>query len=615
MTPRFASKVVLFEHRWLALHGVSGEKARTVILAAQARARRYPAPMGALHWVLKWAAELLLPLLTGQGPLPVSGLSQKQFEEMDRRAHVSRIPLLRSLYLLLRLPLWDALFSEADPVRLPHPLADRLERRPPPRSAPPDEIYDLVVIGSGAGGAPVAWELARAGKKVVILEEGSLVQAETTAEALRKNYLRQAFVASLSAGLLPILAGRGLGGTTAVNMGTSLAPSPETLLAWEKKTQGALQATELGPYLARVLELLPVRTPSRELLSRAGLIFEEGLEALGRGEAYVLPRNSDSCQGIGRCAFGCPVHSKRSTDISFLPEAMDAGCLVLPGHEALSVRDEAGGASVSARAPDGSRYRLNARHVVISAGALSTPKLLRSSRLGTRWRAAGNGLRIHPAAKVFALMPEKVDGGRGIPQGLGYRPPELPRIVMEGVFTPYPAVAPVFPVAGMSFRSWMASYDHVATFGMMLIERAEGRVRWAAGWPLISYRLQAEDVLDLARGLKVAGEAYFAAGATKILLPFVGARAEYSSKEELSHFRPESLRSEDLVCSGFHPQGTASIGRVVDGNLRVIGSRNVSVCDASVLPLSPGVNPQVTIMALSLRLADHLRGAGPSVSA
>lgn len=143
--------------------------------------------------------------------------------------------------------------------------------------------------------------------------------------------------------------------------------------------------------------------------------------------------------------------------------------------------------------------------------------------------------------------------------------------------------------------------DHLASFGMMVHDRGTGRVDHVAGRPVLRYHLHDDDGADLRAGILMCARAWFAAGAERVLLPLLGARNEFGSASELddAHFGPAHIQ-----WAAFHPQGTAGIGRVVDPDLRL--SPRVHVCDASVLPGSPGANPQLTIMALSLRLADRL---------
>jgi choline dehydrogenase-like flavoprotein len=152
----------------------------------------------------------------------------------------------------------------------------------------------------------------------------------------------------------------------------------------------------------------------------------------------------------------------------------------------------------------------------------------------------------------------------------------------------------------------MEHHDHLANFGFMVRDRGAGRVRTVGGRTVLDYQLHDEDVQDLGKALRIVAEALFAAGAERVLLPVFSEEAELGSVSELGRWPARRFSRHNLLASGFHPQGTAAIGRVVDGQLQLHDAENVYVCDASVLPESPGVNPQVTLMALSLRLANHL---------
>lgn len=594
-----------FAGRWLAARGWPRERVAEVAAAAGERARRYPRAIALFRAAGAWLLEFLLPAMLLGRLRRASRLDDAAFDELERRAHHSRWLWVRALFLLARLPLWEQMYREPPRPRLRHPLEPLLAGAAPPADG---ESFDVVVIGSGAGGAPVAAELAARGHRVAVLEGGGLVYGETTAGALEKYYLEQGFVAGLGAGgaMLPVMLGRNVGGTTPINSGTSLEPRAAFLEAWDRITGLPFSRGLLAGELERVRRAIGIGVPERRLLGPSGEIFDRGLRRLGREGAYVLSRNTPECDGLGRCPFGCPSFHKLSTDVSFLPPALRSGARLFAGMHVGRIRESGAGVEVECTAADGRRLRLRARSCVLAGGALGTPRLIRANRLGTHWRQAGNRLKVHPAAKVLALMPEAVHGERGIAQGMGYLAPELPRMVFEGIFTPKGTVAPALACAGRDADRWLRQYERVASFGMMVLDRGSGSVRWAGGQPLLRYSMAPEDARDLARGMKLAGEAFLAAGAERVLLPVLGRPNEFDSAAALAAFDPASVRPAQILGSGFHPQGTAGMGRVVAADQRLRGCRRIFVSDASVLPDTPGVNPQVTIMALALRLAGLL---------
>ncbi|MFA5940656.1 MAG: GMC family oxidoreductase N-terminal domain-containing protein [Sinimarinibacterium sp.] len=591
-----------FAQRWLRARGQPESARDALATTARQRVRRYPRAVALYLAVGSWLVEFLFPLLLLGRWRRASGLDDADFEAFEQRAHHSRHGWIRATYLLARLPLWEQLHPEAPRRPAPHPLQARLAAVAPLIDG---KTFDVVIVGSGAGGAPLAAELAGCGHRVAVLESGGLVCGETTGSALYRYYLQQGFVGAAGAGgaLLPVMLGRNIGGTTPINSGTCLEPRRAFLEPWDRITGLPFSSGLLAPELARVRETIGICVPDRALLGPSAGIFERGLKALGRDGAYVLPRNTPECEGLGRCPFGCPRFHKRSMDISFLPLAVQRGARLHGGVQVRHIAESRAGVEIGCVLRDGRRLRLRARKCVLAGGALGTPRLIRGNRLGTRWREAGDQLKVHPAAKVLALMPHPVDGERGIAQGMGYLAPELPRVVFEGIFTPKGTVAPVLACAGHAADYWLQNYARAASFGMMVLDRAGGSVRWAGDQPLLRFSMHPSDVRDLALGMKLMAEAFFAAGAQRVLLPVVGMKNEFPSAAALDAFDPGAVEARHILGSGFHPQGTAAIGRVTDSDHRLHGCQNIFVSDASLLPDTPGVNPQVTIMALSLRLA------------
>jgi choline dehydrogenase-like flavoprotein len=590
--------------RWLTAHGVAPGDVRRRAEQARGRARRFPMGAGAVFPIVEAALDRLGPALFQRKACPAHLLDDESFDAFERAVQHHPNALIRAMYTLLRFPALDVAYPDPLPAAPTHPL-QALEPLLRERRSHLQSEFDVIVIGSGAGGAPVAWDLSRRGFSVAIVEAGGLLLAEGVNQALERRYLDQGMIGSLKdGGSTIVLAGTAVGGTTVINSGTSLRPRGECLAHWDGLAGTRFAGGELEPWLDAASKQVGVVVPDHSLLSAADQLVEKGLRALGRQGAHVLPRNAPACKGAGRCCFGCPNGAKLSTDRSFLPEAIEAGAVLFAETRAGRIREGATGVEVFVHGPGG-RRALRAKKLVMAAGALSTPNLIRESRLGAHWRKAGGQFKMHPASKVFALMPEPLAHG-GIPQGLGYRAPELPRITFEGVHTPPGAAAAMVAAAGKRHRWWMERYDRLATYGMMVRDRSGGTVRKLGGIRRIDYGLHAEDAHDLGAAILLTGEIMFAAGAERVLLPVAGMEPEVESVDALRRLRPVDFTRSRLVTCGFHPQGTAGIGRLVDTDLRLVGSEHVYVSDASVLPDSPGVNPQITIMALALRCANTL---------
>lgn len=501
-------------------------------------------------------------------------------------------------------------YERPTPPSLPRPALAR---------GPTTSTYDFVVVGSGAGGCAVAGRLAEAGASVLLVERGRRPQPHADAfEAVHRYYARAALQAATGNCLLPIPTGTAVGGTTAINSGTCFRPPEGLETRWEGAAPGTFDPGSFRSYVEQAWERLRVRRAPEATVSPSTRLFLSGLKRLATRGAHLLDRAEDGCEGSGRCCFVCPTGGKVTADRAFLePLGADSGLelaegtelvgLVPPGSPSHGPGSPGGKVLARLRPPGGPVLEVGARAVVLACGALETPYHVRRYALGPGWRRAGDDLSVHPAAEVLAAFAEPVRGWRGVPQGLGLLDPEETRLRYEGAFLPPEMAAAALPLEGERLRWWMERYDRVAAFGFMVRDFSRGRVRYPFGpsLPVLRYRLEEADRRVFARGMRFAAEVFLAAGAVRVLLPYNGEGNEATSREDLERPAADPDASR-LQMMAFHPLGTCGMGRVTDSDLRLC--EGVYVGDGSVVPDSLGVNPQVTIAAFGLRLADHLLG-------
>ena len=475
---------------------------------------------------------------------------------------------------------------------------------------------DACVIGTGAGGAPVAKELAEGGMTVAMLEDGERFTADDLSarprEMTTKLYRDAGQVTTV--GNTPILLplGRTVGGTTLVNSGTCFrTPAPVLELWRERFGLEALTEAEMEPWFRRVERILNVSQVPPELAGRNAAVAKRGADALGWSNDYIY-RNARGCVGSGVCAFGCPTNAKQHTGLTYVPRAWDAGATTFSEVRAREIVVEGGRArGVVARTRGGGTLRVECDHVVVACGAIHTPLLLRRNGLGGDSGQLGENLAIHPATAVRALFDEEIDMHVGVPQSLYVDEFADEGIMFEGAAGPPDYLAMSMPFARERHRDLMLRFRNLAQFGVMVSDLSRGSVRERARRVEIRYDLCPEDVETFRRGIELLAEMFWEAGATRVFLPVEGAN-------ELTERSARPLAGRDLGASSFslmafHPLGTAradtSAARgVLDPDLRVHGVEGLHVSDASAVPSSLGVNPQITIMALATRLAHHLLG-------
>jgi choline dehydrogenase-like flavoprotein len=486
---------------------------------------------------------------------------------------------------------------------------------------------DAVVIGSGAGGAVAAYELAKAGRAVVLLEEGQYFgRADFAFGAfhLQKLLYRELGV-TMAVGntLIPVPVGRSVGGSTTVNSGTCFRMPSRVFHEWHSD-HGLLDLTEqsLDPYYTTVEEVLGVAPASKKLL-QGNQPIADGCNKLGITQHGPLHRNAPDCDGQGLCCFGCPTDAKRSTNVSFVPMALQAGAQLIVGAHAERVLVEGGravGVEVRATRPSASgkappQFVVRAKAVVVAGGSLMTPVLLlgdpTTRRALSRSGALGNHLTIHPALGLRAVMPNKLNSLHGVPQGYAVEEFHDEGILMESAFLPPELTAAAITSVGKPFMEIMAAYDRHSCFGFLVEDKGNGSVRpGPGGRALIRYNLADRDVARLTRGASLVARMFLAAGAEQVLtgispFPIV---TRHDEIDRLSGLR---FKARDFELTAYHPLGTARMGpdplhSVVDSNLQAHDLPGLYVCDGSVIPTSPAVNPQVTIMALAMRASRRL---------
>jgi choline dehydrogenase-like flavoprotein len=487
---------------------------------------------------------------------------------------------------------------------------------------------DVVVVGSGAGGAVVAKELAERGLGVVVVEEGAyFTRADFAGPALgrvRRLYRDGGLSVALGRPLVPIPLGRAVGGTTVVNSGTCFRAPAAVLRAWESRwgIDGASPGA-MAPLYARVEQTINVQPVPEALLGANARVFRRGVEALGL-HARPIHRNVVGCRGCGTCPLGCPSDAKQAMHLSYLPRAESAGARIYARCRVREILVERGRASgIRAEILDEAevvhgRLTVRADAVVLAAGAIHTPLLLLETGLARRGGAVGAGLRLHPAVSVSAVFDEDVFAWRGTLQPLFVDDYQESHGILIEVTAPVPGLSPIAVHAiGGEAKAAVAAYPRIASTGLFVTDTASGRVRrFPGGRPLLTYQLHPEDARRLAFGIGVAARIFFAAGAREVHTGIAGVRP-LTHPRELQDLQ-EPVRPSVLSVAGFHPVGTAAMGRDVrrcpvqpSGETRLLP--HLWIADGSIFPDCPGVNPQLTIMAMATRIAVRIAerlGAG-----
>ncbi|MFF2518357.1 GMC family oxidoreductase N-terminal domain-containing protein [Streptomyces sp. NPDC058086] len=548
----------------------------------------------------------------------LSALSAAQREQVmgSLGSHRALLPLLDAVKVPLLLAAGTERTLHQHP---PAPLASGPDDPPldctPSRDWPARSSADAVVVGSGAGGAMAARTLARVGMRVVVLEEG---EHHTSASFGRRApldrftdlYRDGGGTIALGSPPLVLPVGRAVGGTTVVNSGTCYRTPDHVLTRWLDQ-HGFAAAEGFDVHLDEVERTLQVAPQPLPVLGNNGLLALAGAKALGWAAA-PLRRNAPGCRGSCQCVVGCPTGAKQSVQLSVLPEACASGARIVTGARVRRIlvdRDRPGGpraAGVLVRRPDGSELEILSPLVVVAAGALQTPPLLRRSGLGGHPRL-GRNLSVHPAISVAGRFGRPVTGWKGVLQSVGVEHLRDDGILIEATAAPAGMSSFVLPGIGRELRRELEATDQLATLGAMIADRPSGRVL-GRDRTLLRYDLTPRDAGRLLRAGRAMGRLLFAAGAEEVLtgVPQVPRARTPAQLEALL----DTVTARQLHVSAFHPTGTAAAGAdpersPADPDGRLRGVDGVLISDGSVLPSCPEVNPQLSIMAAALAVAER----------
>ncbi len=479
---------------------------------------------------------------------------------------------------------------------------------------------DVVVVGTGAGGAAAGTVLAERGLTVLFVEEGSHTPTSSfnpyARESVPRLYRDAGGSAVLGRPPIPFVEGRCVGGSTTVNGGMCYRAPERILDGWRKSGLEVLGPKALEPLFEEVESRVLARHQIEESVGYDSRLMTEGAEKLG-WHYTVNKRNQETCVGSNNCSLGCPTGAKQSTLLSYLPDAFKAGAtcltelrverLLLENGRCVGVRAR----GINPRTRRGDRpVEIRARAVVISCGAIQTPFLLKRDRASRKSDQLGRNLLLHPNAKVVAVYPFDVESWKGVSQYAQIKEFESEGILFAENFIPPSILAAHMPVMGDTMWHLMLRYNQMVVAGVLVEDSTSGRVNRRFGIPEARYDITELDHKRFMRGIELMATLHFEMGADEVWLPLQDAPHARDIDEVRQIVRNHRDHSAVELFT-VHLMGTARMGTspdssVVDENGQLWDLPGCYVADASLFPTAIGVNPQITIMALATHVARRL---------
>jgi choline dehydrogenase-like flavoprotein len=499
------------------------------------------------------------------------------------------------------------------------------------------ERADVCVIGTGAGGAVAAAELAAGGRRVVVLEQGHhWTKADFTQREheMLPRLFEEAGMRQTANGAITVLQGRNVGGSTVHNLCYSFRTPPPILRMWrEEHDLPSLTDESLAPSFARVEDTLRVKPIQEAEVNALNRVIRTGAEKMGFS-GFVTKHNREGCIGAGYCILGCSYDAKQSMLVTYVPKADAAGARIYANARAERIEvDGSGRKRVLGRVVGhgGESYgsvEVEAKVVVLAAGAVASPDLLLRSGLANASGLVGRSLHLHPSVMLAGYMDEPIHAYRGIPQSYYVdefidleKDPRRGYVLMPIVGFPVLTAANNAGFGREHFRE-MRDYSRMVGLLALLHDQSEGRVESgdSPSKPRIHYTLTEDDRRQLSESLVHIAQVLFAGGAKRVVAPYWIDPIELRPGDDLGVLLRRGVREGDIAIASTHPQSTCRMGG--DSRHSVVNAYGEShhvpglfVADMSVFPTSLGAPPQITTAALADRTAQHILARGPELAA
>ncbi|MFQ5923831.1 MAG: GMC family oxidoreductase N-terminal domain-containing protein, partial [Anaerolineales bacterium] len=482
---------------------------------------------------------------------------------------------------------------------------------------------DAVVIGSGAGGGVVAAELAAAGQHVIVLEKGGYHNQTdfdgVEYEAMRDLYEKRGILATEDVGIV-VLAGSTLGGGTTINWTTSLPTPAHVLHEWE--TELGVSGAD-GPEWQASLEAVGARINVNTEYSdqnRQNSLLRAGSEALGY-RWRSLARNVSNCGDCGYCGFGCRFGAKQSTLNTYLVDAHENGADIIANCHADRLMISDGRVEGVEATIDGHTLRIHSKRVVVAAGSVHSPALLKKS--GLQNPNIGDHLHLHPVPAAFGIFDEPVEAWKGTMQSVACAEFEMANDGY-GFVVEVPPVHPGLAALGIpwqdakSHRELMLKAANMAFFFALVRDRDGGRVDIDdQGNPILNYALSKSDAATVLAGARECVKLLVAAGARTVGGIYNSADPFDTSSEDnlnafLERIDQQGYRTNDMTLFSAHQMSSCRMGgkasmAAFDPEGESYEVKDLYIADASALPSAPGVNPMISIMGLAHRNAQIIK--------
>lgn len=469
----------------------------------------------------------------------------------------------------------------------------------------PTDIYDVIVVGSGPSGGRIAHEMVKSGARVLLLEAGPFLRGRDFPKselAASAEMFWGGGVELSSDARLGFLRARCVGGTSIVNQALLDRFDEYVWDEWRAITGIPFSAVYIDDAYEHVEKSLSLQNIEPQFFNRNTKMFTEAFDKAGLGWKALRRGQKDCGLETGNdcivCLGGCPRNSKQSTMVTSVEPAEALGLTVIANCEVARIQNDSRNVTVLAHLSGGGpgcaigassrEVSFRGRALVLAAGSFGTSKILLQSEQYARTPDLGKRISCHPQYMTYAFFDEKIDSFKGAFQSVKSFDTSLRRkgIKFENVFAPPIATAMLFDELGTAHQNIMMKYRNMSSIEVAVRDEASGQLRVQGSKLIVDKKITHADRQKADHGLALVREMYDGLGAKHVVQCKQG--------------------------FGLHLMGGCAIGSdsghsVVAPDFRIHGQKNIFIADSSVFPSAPGLNPSLTIMALSHLAAQEIK--------
>lgn len=456
-------------------------------------------------------------------------------------------------------------------------------------------IYDFIVVGSGSGGGSLAYYLNKSGAKVLLLEAGKFYRKntfpKTEAETSALLYWGGG-VEFAKDGKMGFLRTKMVGGSSIVYQCLMDRFDDNAFDAWKDESGVDWFRSEvMDPHYTQVEKDMVLHTFTPDERNGNARLFSDACDKLGYKWGYLRRGQSDCGREHGNdcigCLGGCFRDSKQSSLVAFVQKAEKEGLEIITETEIHKVEPNADTCKIHGL-QNGNKVSFEGKKVILSGGAFGTTRMMSMSGFKSKFPILGKKFASHPQFMWLGFQNEPVDGHKLFFQSVASKDPEFRKqgFKLENVFASPISIGMLMNEMGERHQYFMKQYRYMQCIEVAVRDENVGEIQCDnKGKLTIVKPMTDQDKTRKDKGL----------AAIKNILMTAGAKEVYESQFYFG-----------LHLMGGCVMGTDPAKSVVSPEFNVHGEKTLYITDSSIYPNAPGINPGLTIKALSHRLSTQL---------